>query len=327
MHTLNIALFGFGTVGSNVAKMIIQNQEKLSKELSTSFTKIHLKHIAVRNKLRSIQKLDSNMQELSKLFTENHNDIWNDPEIDCVIELIGGTGIAKDIIYKAIETNKNVITANKAVLADFGNELFALAKKNNVTIGFEASVAGGIPIIQTLKNHISIGKIESIEGILNGTCNYMLSNLENNSALSYANVLQDAQEKGFAESDPSADVDALDTAAKIAILSSLCFKIDIPKMTDFPVMGISKVTSAHIADAKAQNKKIRLIASAKKINNKIEISVSPQKITEDSPFYSVNGPDNMVIIQHEYLGKLVLKGAGAGGEATAMSIISDLISL
>ena len=327
MNTLNIALFGFGTVGANVAKMIIQNQEKLSKELTTSFDKINLKYIAVRDKSSSMQKLKSNTQELSKLFTENHDDIWNDKEINCVIELIGGTGIAKDIIYKAVETNKNVITANKAVLADCGNELFALAKQHNVTIGFEASVAGGIPIIQTLKKHMSIGKIESIEGILNGTCNYMLSNLENNPALSYADALRDAQEKGFAESDPSADVDGWDTAAKIAILSGLCFTTDIPKMTDFSVTGISKITSAHISNAKAQKKKIRLIASAKKIKNRIEISVSPQEITESSPFYSVNGPDNMVIVQHEYLGELVLKGAGAGGEATAISIISDIINL
>jgi len=206
MNTLHIAIFGFGTVGSNVAKMIIQNKN------------INLKYIAVRNKASSIEKLkklNTNIPE--NIFTENHEDIWNDPQINCIIELIGGTGIAKNIIYKSIETKRNVITANKAVLAEFGNEIFALAKQNNVKIGFEASVAGGIPIIQTIKNHFSLGKITSVQGILNGTCNYMLSNLESNENLSYTDVLKDAQEKGFAESNPSADVDGWDSAAKIAI--------------------------------------------------------------------------------------------------------------
>ncbi len=328
MKTLNIAIFGFGTVGSNVVKMILQNKEQLQKTCKTPFSTLNLKYIAVRNKASSIKKskkISINISE--KIFTENHNDIWNDPEVNCIIEVIGGTDIAKNIIYKAVETKRNIITANKAVLAEFGNEIFSLAKKNNVTVGFEASVAGGIPIIKTLKNHFSVGNITSIEGILNGTCNYMLSNLENNIELSYADVLKDAQEKGFAESNPSADVDGWDSAAKIAILSSICFHTNIPKMTDFPVEGISKITSEKITQAGKKNQKIRLIASAKNINDTIKITVKPEEVEKNSPFYSVNGPDNMIIIHHEYLGEIVLKGAGAGGEATAMSIISDIVNL
>jgi homoserine dehydrogenase len=331
MNTVNIALFGFGTVGSNLAKMIIQNNKILEEK---SNKKINLKYILVRNKktaLEKAKKLHLNISE--NVFTENQDDIWNDSKINCIIELIGGTKIAKDITMNAIESKNitNFITANKAILAEFGNKIFEKAKQNNVKIGFEASVAGGIPIIQTLQNHFAIGEITKIEGILNGTCNYMLSNLENNSNLSYNEVLKDAQEKGFAEANPSADVDGWDTAAKISILSSICFNTKIEKMAGFSVIGISKITSEKILEAKKQNKKIRLIASAEKIKdklkNEIKLEVKPQEITGKSMFYSVNGPDNMIIIHHEYLGEITLKGAGAGGEATAMSIISDIINI
>ncbi len=326
MNTIRIGMFGFGTVGSNIAKILFHHRKEIEKKFP--HTNITVKYIAVRNKVSSIEKAKHAGIEISEdIFTENHNDIWNDPEINCIIEVIGGTGLAKDIIYKAIETKRNIITANKAVLAESGNEIFSLAKENNVKIGYEASVAGGIPIIKTLKNHFAIGSVTRIEGILNGTCNYMLSNLENNPLLSYADVLHDAQEKGFAESNPSADVDGWDTAAKISILSSICFSQKIPKTTDFPVEGIANITAKKIADAQKDKKKIRLIASATQQNTSIDIRVEPEEISQNSPFYSVNGADNMIIIHHEYLGQIVLKGAGAGGEATAMSIISDILEL
>ncbi len=314
MRSLHIAIFGFGTVGKSIFRILN----------TPSQYPITIKYIAVRNR----KKIDKNIiQNTTTIFTENHDDIWNDPEIDCIIEVIGGTDIAKDIIYKAINTQRNVITANKAVLAEFGNEIFEHAQKNKVTIGFEASVAGGIPLIKTLQNHFSFGKISSIEGILNGTCNYILSELENNPNKNYTEVVQEAYEKGFAERDPSADVEGIDTASKLAILSTLCFHTPIPKTTDFPVTGISHISSHDISTAQKHNKKIRLIARATKQHDSVHLTVQPEEISENSPFYSVNGPDNMIIITHEYLGKIILQGAGAGGDATAMSVISDIINL
>lgn len=328
MNTITIGLFGFGTVGSEVVNILTKHSDTITQKTGK---KVCIKYIAARNSLDKKEKSEQ-FPQYKNLFTENHENIWNDGEVNCIIELIGGTEIAKDIIEKAIATKRHVITANKAVLAEYGNEMFANAKTQNIHLGYEASIGGGIPIIETLKRHMAVGEITKIEGILNGTCNYMLSNMEEKKC-SYAEILRDAQEKGFAEANPSADVDGWDTAAKIALLSSLCFNTKIFKMTDFPVIGISEITAEKIQHANANNKKIRLVASAEKLINttnkksEIKISVSPQEVDSNNMFYSVNGPDNMVIIHHEYLGEIVLKGAGAGGEATAMSVISDIINI
>lgn len=311
----NIALFGFGNVGGTVCKLLLKHKKEISEKTKKNLV---LKHVVVR----SIDKIDK--KNLDKnVFTENHETVWNDNSVNTVIELIGGVGIAKEVIEKALSSGKNVVTANKAVISEYGNYLFDLAKKNNVNLLYEASVGGGMPVIDTLKNHIAFGEVKQMKGILNGTCNYIMSEMEKG-GVEYEEVLQDAQKKGFAELDPTMDIEGFDTAAKISILAHLTFKIPIPHISKVERKGISHLTKNDFAKAKKEGKKLRLIAIAKNENGNISFSVKPCLIKENSMF-AVSGADNILVIEHEYLGEIVIKGEGAGGYPTAVSVIADIV--
>ena len=303
MKKHNIALFGFGTVGGGVGDMIVHN-----------CSYVEIKHIAVK----SIEETDM-LSLPASLFTENHDDIWNDESVDTVVELIGGTGLAHDIIEKALSSGKNVVTANKAVIAKYGNELVDIAKSNNVELLYEAAVGGGIPIIETLKQHCRVGKIVKIEGIINGTCNYILSEMEK--GREYQEVLKEAQEKGYAEADPTADVGGFDMADKIGILSGLAFEKPFLKREEIDISGIEHVTLTELQELQKEGKTLRLVASCTENGAKVGTEI----VDENGKMGSVKGAENIVIVHHEYLGEISLTGQGAGRYPTAVSVVADIL--
>lgn len=311
-----IGLFGFGNVGGGVGEI-------LWKEKESSTSGLDIVKICVKN-IDTTYRLGIPLE----YFTEEKNDILENPEIDIVVELIGGTSIAKEIVEKALQNKKHVVTANKALLAEYGNELFALAKQNGVHLKFEASVGGGIPIIRTLQTHYFVGDITKVSGIVNGTCNFILSEIESKGS-EYADILKEAQKNGFAEADPTFDVEGYDAAQKLAILSHLAFGIHIPDWKKISVSGISQLHSADFAFAKQMDKKIRLVVSAEKNKNTQEIflSVSPTMVSSSGVLGTVYGPMNIITIDHEYLGSIAMRGAGAGRYPTAVSVISDIFSI
>lgn len=302
----NIALFGFGTVGGGVGDI-------LQKHFSDS---VHIAHVAVK----SLSEMkESDFLSLSKsVFTEDHLRIWEDETVDVVVECVGGTGIAKTIIETALRNKKNVVTANKAVLSLYGNELLLLAKQNGKELRYEASVAGGIPILETLRQHCHFGKIEKIEGIINGTCNYILSEMEQ--GREYEDVLREAQKKGFAEADPTADVGGWDSADKIGILYGLAFKKPFLSREEISVQGIDHITQYDIQKAQEEGNTIRLVA----VCTPEKAEVKPLVVPKNGKLGSITGPENIVVVHHEYLGEISLTGAGAGRYPTAVSVVADI---
>jgi len=318
MSTQKIAIFGFGTVGGGVGKIIADNIQQTQNK--TGHT-IEIVKIAVRK----ISETD--MQGLEKnLFTENHAEIFENPEISTVLELIGGTGIAKTVIEKALQSGKNVVTANKALLAEHGEELLQLARKNNVKLLFEAAIAGGIPVVGVLRKYFGTGRIQKISGIMNGTCNYIATELENGAG-TYAEILADAQEKGFAEADPTFDVEAYDATQKLALMTSLAFGTEIPDWKKIARTGISQLRGEDFEFAKKTNKRIRLIAKAELVNGELLLGVHPRLVDKTKKLAQIIGAENAIVIEDEYLGEISLTGAGAGSFPTAMAVIADIMEL
>ncbi len=306
---VNIGILGLGTVGSGVVKSL------------SLFPQIKIKKIAVRNleKKRTV-----NISE--EILTSNALGVVNDPEIDIVVELIGGITPAFELIKTALSNGKHVISANKELIAKHGKELFELAQKHNVVFLYEAAVAGGIPVISTLKIALIGNKIKRIEGILNGTTNYILTKMTNEGA-SFNIVLEEAQALGYAEADPTGDVQGYDAMYKIAILASIAFgkRVDIDKIYR---EGIDKITPADISCAADLGYKIKLIALAQEVENKgIDVRVHPMLIHKTHSMAHVNDVLNAVVIEGEPVGKITLSGPGAGEFPTASSVMGDLVAL
>lgn len=318
MNTQKIALFGFGTVGGGVGKILWEQQQEIQQKTGNT---VEIVKIAIK----SFEETD--LQSLPKeIFTENHSEIFENSEIETVVELIGGTGIAKTVIEKALCSGKNVITANKALIAEHGEELLEIAKKNTVKLLFEASIAGGIPVVGILRKYYGAGQISKISGIMNGTCNYIATELEKGGK-SYEEVLQDAQEKGFAEADPTFDVEAYDATQKLALLTSLAFGITIPEWKKIARTGVSQLKSEDFEFAKKMKKRIRLIAKAEFENGKLLVGVHPRMIDKTEKLAQIMGPENAIVIEDQYLGKIALTGPGAGSFPTAMAVIADIMEL
>ncbi len=318
MNTQNIAIFGFGTVGGGVGKILWENTENSLKKTGNT---VKIKKIAIK----SFDETD--LQGLPKeLFTTDHSEIFDDAEISTVLELIGGTGIAKVVIEKALKSGKNVVTANKALLAEHGEELLKLAKENKVKLLFEAAIAGGIPVVGVLRKHFGTGRIQKISGIMNGTCNYIASELEKGGQ-SYDDVLKEAQEKGFAEADPTFDVEAYDATQKLALLTSLAFGTSIPNWKDISRTGISQLKSEDFEFAEKMGKRIRLVAKAELEDGKLFVGVHPRMINKTEKLAQIMGPENAIVIEDEYLGQIALTGPGAGSLPTAMAVIADVMEL
>lgn len=302
---INVGLIGFGAVGSGVVDLFLK---KKSEE-------IKLKTVVVKNPNKKRKVEFSNI-------TTDVNKVLEDPEVDIVVELIGGYNPAKDFILQAIKNKKHVITANKAVISEFGPKIFKLAIQNNVNVGFEAAVGGGIPIINPLLDQLSLGNITSITGILNGTTNFILTKM--NEGKDYQTALKLAQDKGFAEADPSSDVEGNDAAQKIAILASLAFGKWV-NPNDVYCEGITKITPIDIAYAKDLGYVIKLLAIAKRKKNEVDIRVHPVLIDKTHSLAKVNDEFNAILTQGQPFDEYFNVGKGAGQDPTAFSVYYDII--
>lgn len=317
MKPVKVGLLGLGTVGTGVVRIVEGNQEDLSSQVGSP---ILIERIAVKNteKPRDIEV------DPSKI-TDDPWVVIRDPEIDVIVEVMGGIAGTKEYILEALERGKHIVTANKDLMALHGSEILAKAQEKQCDVFYEASVAGGIPIIRTLIEGFSSDKIMKIMGIVNGTTNYILSKMSQEGA-SYHDVLKEAQDLGYAESDPTSDVEGLDAARKMAILGTLGFRTNV-ELSDVSVSGISSVSKEDIAFAKRLGYEMKLLGIAERQDEEFSISVQPTMIRASHPIASVNGVFNAVYVYGQAVGETMFYGAGAGAMPTATSIVADLVAV
>ena len=312
-----MGLIGLGTVGSGVAKMLLGSSGRLLKR---SGVEASLTWACDINKART-----RGLGLRRGSFTTDYLQVLNDPEVDVVVELIGGTTSARKVVLKAISCGKHVVTANKALLAAHGDEIFGAAREQGVGVGFEGSVAGGIPVIRALREGFAGNKIKSIFGIVNGTCNYVLTKMTQ-AGWSYKRALAEAQREGFAEKDPKLDVSGEDSAHKLAILARLAFcrKFGLDAVH---VEGIESLESEDIGFAGEFEYVVKLVAIGKSRKDGVELRVHPTLLPADHPLASVNGPFNAIMIEGDRVGRAMFYGQGAGQMPTATAIVSDIVDV
>jgi homoserine dehydrogenase len=317
MKPMNVGLLGIGTVGSGTFTVLARNAEEISRRAGRpiSITVVADKNI----------ELAKTVTKGACRVTDDGFSVVNDPTVDIVIELIGGTGIAKDLVLKAINNGKHVVTANKALLAMHGNEIFAAAQQMRVMVAFEAAVAGGIPIIKAVREGLAANRIEWIAGIINGTTNFILSEMRDK-GLSFDTVLKEAQRLGYAESDPTFDIEGVDAAHKITILAAIAF--GIPMQFDKAyVEGISKLDATDIKYAEQLGYRIKLLGITKHTAEGVELRVHPTLIPGKRLIANVEGAMNAVLVQGDAVGATLYYGKGAGAEPTASAVIADLVDV
>jgi homoserine dehydrogenase len=314
---MKVGLIGIGTVGGGTFKVLTDNAKEILKKtgISIDIARVADKNLALAKKV---------VGDANKI-TDDAFDIVNDKEIDLVIELIGGTGIAKELVEAALANKKHVVTANKALIAMHGEELVELAEKNKVILAYEASVAGGIPIIKAIREGLAANQIEWIAGIINGTTNYILSEMRDNN-LTFDVALKQAQELGYAEADPTFDVEGVDAAHKVTIMASIAFGIPV-NFEGAYVEGISQLQQKDIAYAEELGYRIKLLAITKAHSDAVEIRVHPTLIPEKRLVANVNGPMNAVLVKGNMVGPTLYYGAGAGAEPTASAVVADVIDI
>jgi len=317
MREIKVGLIGFGTVGAGVVKILQKNYRLIEKRMGA---KITLKRIADID-----LKTDRGVKVKPGVLTRRAQDVIEDPEIDIVMELIGGIEPAKTYILNAIRHNKHIITANKALLALQGDEIFREAHRFGVDVNFEASVGGGIPLIRSIKEGLVANRIQSIFGILNGTSNYILSKMTDEGR-DFIEVLKEAQEKGYAEADPTYDIEGIDAAHKLAILIRLAFGTPI-RFEEVFIGGISEITPLDIQFGREFGYRIKLLAIAKIDRGKIEARVHPTLIPEWHLISTVEGVFNAIYIKGDAIGPTLFYGQGAGQMPTGSAVISDLVEL
>ena len=311
---INVALLGFGVVGSGTAEVLDENRAQIQKYVGDT--------VAVKYILDLRDFPDS---PYASLIVHDFDVILNDPEVSIIAEMIGGAGVAYKFTKAALEAGKNVVTSNKELVARHGAELHRIAAERGVRYLFEASVGGGIPIIRPMTNDLAANGIVSVDGILNGTTNYILTRMTNEGA-PLPDVLKDAQAKGYAEADPTADVEGLDAARKIVILAALAFgKILDPDAIS--VEGITSITSDDVLLAQALGYKIKLIAHTEQVGGKTLAMVSPRMVRSDNPLYGVEDVFNGILVEGNMLGKAMFYGRGAGKLPTASAVVSDIIDI
>jgi len=317
MKKINIGLLGCGTIGTGVAKILIQNKDLIRSRVGAD---LNLKYVADID-----LKTDRGIRFDNGVFINDAYKVVDDPDIDIIIELIGGEGIAKNLVLRAIDKGKQVVTANKALLAVHGNALFKAATEKGVDLAFEAGVGGCMPIIKSLRESLVGNHIKSMAGILNGTCNYILSKNTDDGS-SFETVLAQAQKNGYAEADPSLDIEGIDTAHKLAILTSLAYGMEI-NFKDIYIEGISNIDPMDIDFAGQFGYRIKLLAISKNLGNTIEARVHPTMIPFDNPLSSVGGTLNAVTISGDAIGDMMLYGYGAGMMPTASAVVGDTVDL
>ncbi len=318
MKTFNVGLIGMGTVGTGVAKLLLEKESPLREKLDCAPV---LKGIADCNP--DVKKSLNLSPDV--LFTNDAQALLNNPDIQVVVELIGGLHPAKEIIMTALEKGKDVVTANKMLLALHGSELFSKARQHGKSISFEASVGGGIPIIAALRDGFIANRIESIFGIVNGTTNYILTKMTKEN-VKYSDALAEAQKLGYAEKDPTMDVEGIDSSHKLAILARLGFGVDIDYNHIYHE-GISKVDLADIWYAHELGYTLKLLAIAKKEGRNIELRVHPTLLPHDHPLSSVNGVFNAICVKGNAVGETMLYGRGAGQMPTASAVVADIVDV
>lgn len=314
---INVGLIGFGTVGTGVVRVLKENYSVIRDKLGCE---LFLKRVADKDTVR-----DRGVRLDEGVLVSDAMEIINDPEIDIVIELVGGTGIARTLIMAALDAGKHVVTANKALLSVHGREIFSKASSKGVDIYFEASVGGGIPILKSLREGLAANRIESIYGIINGTANYILSKMTNEGGR-FEDVLRRAQEKGYAEADPTYDVEGIDTANKLAILINLAYGTYV-RLEDIYTEGISSVSQLDIKFAKEFGYRIKLLAIAKSIDGQIEARVHPTMVPASHPLANIDGAFNAVHVHGNAVGPVLFYGMGAGMMPTASAVVADLIDI
>lgn len=316
-HMINIGIIGFGTVGTGTARILLKNRELLKQRTGIDIN------------LRKIADLDIRRDRGIKLpkgiLTTKAEELFNDPQIHIIVELIGGTTLAKEMILRAIRAGKHVVTANKALLATHGIEIFKAAEKAGVEVGFEAAVAGGIPIIKVLREGLVANRIKAVYGIINGTTNYILSKMSDEKA-QFSDVMKEAQRLGYAEADPTYDIEGIDSAHKLAILASIAFGRQFT-IKDVYREGISWISPLDIEFARELGCKIKLLGITKETNGQVELRVHPTMVPEDLLISKVDGVFNAVYVEGDAVGSTLYYGRGAGDLPTGSAVVSDIVDI
>ncbi|MBU1224157.1 MAG: homoserine dehydrogenase [Gammaproteobacteria bacterium] len=316
MKPINVGLLGLGTVGGGTLTVLRRNAEEITRRAGREIR-------VVRAAVRDIEKAKALAGDLP--LTTNPFDVVDDPEIDIVVELIGGLEPARELVMQAIRNGKHVVTANKHLVAKFGNEIFAAAQAKGVMVAFEAAVAGGIPIIKALREGLTANRIEWLAGIINGTSNFILTEMRDKGA-AFDDVLKEAQRLGYAEADPTFDIEGIDAAHKLTILSAIAF--GIPMQFDRAYTeGISKLTREDVQYAEELGYRIKLLGIARRAENGIELRVHPTLIPERRLIANVDGAMNAILVKGDAVGPTLYYGAGAGAEPTASAVIADLVDV
>ncbi len=316
MKPINVGLLGLGTVGGGTLSVLRRNAEEISRRAGREIR-------VVRAAVRNLEKAKAMAGDLP--LSTNPFDVVDDPEIDIVVELIGGLEPAKELVMQAIANGKHVVTANKHLVAKHGNEIFAAAQAKGVMVAFEAAVAGGIPIIKALREGLTANRIEWLAGIINGTSNFILTEMRDKGA-AFEEVLKEAQALGYAEADPTFDIEGVDAAHKLTILSAIAF--GIPMQFDrVYTEGISRLTREDVKYAEELGYRIKLLGIARRAENGIELRVHPTLIPERRLIANVDGAMNAVLVKGDAVGPTLYYGAGAGAEPTASAVIADLVDV
>lgn len=317
MKEIGVGLLGFGTIGAGVVKLMGQNASLIEEKLGT---RLRLRKVADRD-----ITTDRGVVVEPGVLTQNVDEVISDPKISVIIELIGGYTVAKEFILKAIENGKHIVTANKALLAVHGEEIYAAAARKGVEVRYEAAVGGGIPVLSAIKGNMAANNFGTVLGILNGTCNYILTKMTQEGA-DFSDVLKKAQELGYAEANPTFDIEGVDTAHKLAILVTLCFGTRV-NFDDIYTEGISAISSIDINYAKEFGFKIKLLAIGKMDGDRVEARVHPTMIPLNYPLADVDGVFNAIRLTGDFVDTVMFYGRGAGMDPTASAIVGDVMAI